>query len=108
MPKVIDSLTGVEFETYQDYLNHVSPVTGFRPTDPEHHGKRGLLVAKKALGRTGSLSPATENAIDAQLNSAGIAQVQTKLNDNKAKLDQEVLDNREAAREANKAARAAQ
>ena len=98
MPGVIDSLSGVEFATYQDYLDHTSSVTGFKPTDPEHNGKRGLLVAKKALARTGSLTPEKEAAIDANLDSVQTNQVQEKLAARKAVRVQERVDARVATR----------
>lgn len=34
--KHIDGVTGLVFETEEDYLNHVSPVTGATPKDIEH------------------------------------------------------------------------
>jgi len=84
MGKVIDSLTGVEFDSYQEYLDHVSPVTGFKPSDPEHQGKRGLLVSKKALARTGSLSKEVEAEIESKLEVVRTSLVQEKLADQRA------------------------
>lgn len=34
--KHIDGVTGLVFETEEAYLNHVSPVTGFNPTEVKH------------------------------------------------------------------------
>ena len=64
MGKVIDGLTGVEFASYDAYLDHVSPVTGYKPTDPRHHGRKGLLVSKQALKRTGSLTEEKKVKLD--------------------------------------------
>lgn len=54
--KHVDGLTGKVFDTLQEYLDHVSPVTGFKPTDLEHQGSAGIRVAEAALKRTGSLT----------------------------------------------------
>jgi hypothetical protein len=32
-------------------LNHTSPVTDFKPTDPQHHGKRFVKQQRQALLR---------------------------------------------------------
>jgi len=82
MPKVIDGLTGVEFASYEAYLAHTSPITGFKPTDPEHQGKKGLLIAKEALKRTNSLTAVAEARVDANMATAEAAKVQNKLNSN--------------------------
>ena len=79
MGKVIDSLTGVEFNSYQEYLDHVSPVTGYRPTDPEHQGKTGLLIAKQALKRTNSLGAEAEAKVDANLANVEASGIQKKI-----------------------------
>lgn len=34
--KHVDGVTGLVFDTEEDYLNHVSPETGYKPTDIEH------------------------------------------------------------------------
>lgn len=52
----VDGLTGKVFATEQEYLDHISPVTGFTPKDLEHHGSAGLRIAEAALKRTGSLT----------------------------------------------------
>lgn len=53
--KHIDGASGLVFETDEDYLNHVSPVTGFTPKDVEHQdaltGGRFSRQAEKALER---------------------------------------------------------
>lgn len=102
MPKVIDSLTGVEFNSYQEYLDHTSPVTGFKPTDPEHFGKTGLLVAKEALARTGSLDTAAQSAIDTALDKVENSKVQEKLSENKLVLLGKINKDRPAARAASR------
>jgi hypothetical protein len=56
--KHIDGLTGQEFDSHEEYLAHVSPVTGYKPTDLEHHGLTGVRIAKAALQRTDSLEVA--------------------------------------------------
>ena len=43
-----------EYETKSGYLNHVCPVTGFTPTDPEHNGEQFVKQAQAALIRGGS------------------------------------------------------
>lgn len=53
--KHVDGLTGLVFETEEDYLNHKSPVTGFTPKDVEHQdaltGGQFSKQAEKALER---------------------------------------------------------
>lgn len=73
MSKHIDGLTGRVFDTEEEYLAHVSPVTGFKPTDLEHHGQRGILVAKKALERTGSLNTEVETELNSKMSDEGLA-----------------------------------
>jgi hypothetical protein len=34
--KHVDGVTGLVFETEEAYLNHVSPVTGYNPTEVQH------------------------------------------------------------------------
>lgn len=80
--KHVDGLTGQEFASEAEYLAHTNPITGFTPTDIEHHGERGILVAKKALERTGSLTPAAE----AQLNSKMNEVARTKVEENLAEM----------------------
>lgn len=46
-------------------MNHVSPITGYTPKDPEHHGTRFVRQQKKALERGGSLTPEREQELDA-------------------------------------------
>lgn len=67
MGKVIDTLTGKEFDSMQEYLEHTSPVTGYKPTDPRHHGSRFLRQSKEALRRTGKLTKTREKEIDDQI-----------------------------------------
>lgn len=64
MAKHIDGLTGKVFNSEAEYLAHVSPVTGFKPTDIRHQGKRGVLIAKNALKRSGSLNKKAEADLD--------------------------------------------
>lgn len=71
--KHVDGLTGLVFATEEDYLNHVSPVTGHKPTEfahmvatDENAQQRSLAArvrgtARKALEKLG-VSP--EEAID--------------------------------------------
>lgn len=54
--KHVCGLTGKVFDSLEEYLAHTSPVTGFKPTDLEHHGSAGIRIAEAALKRTGSLS----------------------------------------------------
>lgn len=49
--KHVDGLTGAVFETEEAYLNHVSPVTGHTPQEPEHLGPEFVAVQKAALER---------------------------------------------------------
>lgn len=81
MSKHIDGLTGEVFETEAEYLAHVSPVTGYKPTDIEHHGLRGLRVAEKALERTGSLKGAVKTDVEAKLTKVRDEEVETKVRD---------------------------
>lgn len=74
-----DAATGQEFATEAEYLAFTSPVTGYKPTDIEHHGERGILVAKKALERTGSLDTAAETALDNALTRVRSNDVEHKL-----------------------------
>lgn len=79
MGKQIDGLTGQVFDTKEEYLNHVSPVTGYKPTDIEHHGTQGLLIAKKALARTGSLTKKKEEEIDKKIKKVKDEKVDEKI-----------------------------
>lgn len=65
--KHICGLTGKEFATEEEYLSHVSEVTGHTPRDLEHFGVQGIRVAQKALARTGSLGKKQNKEIDAKL-----------------------------------------
>lgn len=76
--KVVDGLTGYVFATNEDYLAHTSPVTGYQPTDPKHFGVRFLRVQKAALKRGKSLTKARENGIDADIEVAKGADVDSK------------------------------
>lgn len=53
--KEICGVSGLVFETRKSYLNHTSPVTGFKPTQIEHQdaltGGQASRVAEKALER---------------------------------------------------------
>jgi hypothetical protein len=40
-----------EFLSEDEYLDHVCPVTGFTPRDPDHHGPEFANVQKAALER---------------------------------------------------------
>jgi len=65
--KVICGLSGLVFDSDEEYLNHVSPITGYTPKDPEHFGANFLRQSKKALERTGSLDEKTAKAIDKKI-----------------------------------------
>jgi len=65
--KHICGLTGQVFNTEQEYLDHVSPATGFKPTDPEHQGTIGILISKEALRRSGKLTKTVEKELDSQI-----------------------------------------
>lgn len=49
--KHVDSLTKAVFETEEAYLNHVNPITGHTPQEPEHLGAEFLAIQKAALER---------------------------------------------------------
>lgn len=53
LPKgaVICGVSGLVFANNEDYLAHESPVTGFKPTEPEHHGRRFVKQQRQALLR---------------------------------------------------------
>ena len=63
--KHVDGLTGKVFATEEEYLEHISPVTGFTPRDIQHHGSAGIRVAEAALKRTGSLTSEMEAELEA-------------------------------------------
>ena len=79
MSKHVCGLTGKEFATREEYLAHVSPVTGFTPTDLQHQGTRGILVAKEALRRKGKLTKGREAELDAQIQEVSDAGIDDKL-----------------------------
>lgn len=45
------SLCGLEFETEEEYLNHVCEKTGFKPNQIEHQGPEFEAISKEALKR---------------------------------------------------------
>lgn len=55
MSKHIDAVTGTEFETEEDYLNFVNPVTGYTARDIEHQDAltngRASRIGEKARAR---------------------------------------------------------
>jgi hypothetical protein len=53
LPKgaVICGVSGLVFKNNEDYLAHTSPVTGFTPADPRHHGQRFIKQSREALLR---------------------------------------------------------
>lgn len=55
-----------QFEGEEQYLSHTCDKTGYTPQDLEHHGARGIEVAKAALKRTNSLSKTAEEELDAR------------------------------------------
>ena len=65
--KHVCGLTGKVFNTEKEYLEHVSPVSGYAPTDIRHHGVRGLQIAKAAIARVSKLTKTKEAEIDAQI-----------------------------------------
>ena len=79
--KHVDGLTGAVFDSEEDYLNHVSPVTGFTPRDIEHQGEAFIEQSKKALERTGSLTEEKEAELDQALERAREAKVDENLKD---------------------------
>lgn len=64
MAKHICGQTGREFDTKQEYLEHVSEKTGFKPTEIEHQGRVGVLISKSALRRTNSLNEELEQDLN--------------------------------------------
>jgi len=77
--KHICGLSGEEFNSVEEYRNHTSKVTGYKPTDLEHQGVRGLRIAEKALARTGSLKAKQKATIEKQLTSVREGAVEEKL-----------------------------
>jgi hypothetical protein len=55
MSKIICSVSGLEFDTFEEYCDHVSPVTGFKPSQIEHQDAltngKASKIAEKALTR---------------------------------------------------------
>ena len=49
--KIISGETGAVFETEDDYLNHQSPISGFKPTEAEFFGEHYKLIQQGALKR---------------------------------------------------------
>lgn len=80
----VDGLTGKVFSSEQEYLDHVSPVTGFKPTDLEHHGSAGLRIAEAALQRTGSLTKEVQADLDEKKEIIESSQVDHELAEVKA------------------------
>lgn len=85
--KVVDSLTGFVFETMDDYANHVSPVTGFTPKDPEHFGTRFIRQSEAALKRTKSDSEDTRLEMNRMLDNAKAADVDYNLSRTKVEVE---------------------
>jgi hypothetical protein len=49
--KHIDGLTGLVFETEEQYLDHLSPVTGHTPKEGAHMGEDFIKISEGALKR---------------------------------------------------------
>lgn len=49
--KIVSGETGAVFENDDDYINHISPISGFTPADPEFNGPAFKLVQEGALAR---------------------------------------------------------
>lgn len=49
--KHVDGLTGLVFDTEEAYLEHTSPVTGYKPTEPEHQGEGFKAISDAAIRR---------------------------------------------------------
>ena len=49
--KEVCSKCEVGFATEQEYLDHVCPKTGFKPTQPEHLGEQFKKISEAALKR---------------------------------------------------------
>lgn len=81
MPKQLHrcGLTGEVFNSEQEYLDHVSSVTGYKPTDIRHFGARAIQVAKAALSRKGKLTKTREAELDAQIDEVNEAGVDHKI-----------------------------
>ena len=75
----ICGVSGLVFIDSASYLNHKSPVTGYKPTQPEHLGERFILQSKKALQRGKSLTPEKELELDRQREEAKSTDVDRKL-----------------------------
>lgn len=72
--KHIDSLSGLVFSTEEDYLNHVSPITGHKPVEPEHLGPEFLEIQKASLERAKE-----REEVDNVKQDEAIAEVQSKI-----------------------------
>lgn len=92
--KVVDGLSGAVFNSNEDYLNHTSEVTGYRPVDPEHYGSRFLRVQKEALkrGGEGKIKKTDETAIDEKIAKVKSEGIDHKLAENKAKVDDGIVE----------------
>lgn len=77
-------LTGKRFATEEEYLSHVSEVTGHTPRDIEHHGAQGIRVAEKALNRTGSLKTKQKNDIEKRLDTVRSEDVDAKVREKRS------------------------
>jgi microcystin degradation protein MlrC len=64
--KTVDGLTGFVFDSKEDYLNNVSQVTGYKPTDAEHYGSRYIRVQKEVAKKGDFLTPELEAELDAK------------------------------------------
>lgn len=77
-------LTGQRFASEQEYLDHTSEVTGYKPTDIEHHGVQGIKVAEKALERTGSLKAKVKTDLNTKLSEVRAKDVDGKVREKQA------------------------
>lgn len=83
MEKHIDALTGREFDTEEEYLAHVSPITGFTPGEIEHQGLTGIRVAREALKRTGSLKKKAKQELDTSEETVRTRNVEARIKETK-------------------------
>lgn len=83
MSKHIDALTGREFDTEEEYLAHVSPITGFTPAQIEHQGLTGIRVAREALKRTGSLKKKEKQELATAESSVRTRNVEARIKETK-------------------------
>jgi len=73
------------FEDNDDYKDHVCPVTGYTPKDPEHLGKNFLRQSREALRRSNSLDTDRETQIEGQIKATDDEGVNYKLMEQRTK-----------------------